>query len=723
MKIKTIKVTNILAYHEPTEFEFDQNPVYIIGPNGSGKSSIIDIISTALYRKPVRTSSLTNILSNPEETGYVSIEFEFSGDTYKVERYIGKKGSGKHDKLYKNGELLIQGTQNVTKMIEDLIGPQSSWVSLVPQRQLTSVLSNNTFKELYYQAFQMNKINIFIKATNKLINKREYEIRAKYEEIENLEKEIASIKIDESVIQSLESEIKQIYENIQKLSKRDLSKQLVELSKKSLALKQEINTLKSIKSIQDHTKQYRYLLSLDIDETKLQTTHFYRNKAEAVKNWFLVDHNKLSKLKETLSEEASFLQEFKEISEKYLQSLKLQKLYEEFHSYSLQNLLKPQQTFPIDDSTIKQYALEIVGYLNKIYNLGLDVGSPDTITDDHFEMIKKHIRYLRTKTDCPSISNEDKQMLSVFSDWNEVQHYIQSIQSSFNELKSKLNYRMVYASKVLHKLNSIDFVDCEGIYSSYEEYEQYKKILQDITEISKYVSSFSEWKQIMQTEVDDHEILQLGKQLTKIRKDIELLEDELTNQQKQLDALHMKYQKLNDELQENKVKYQYKQTLEKRLKTLKKQLDRLVKSKIRYEKIHHIYETLKELINQRFKQTLPALVRSTIEKFGFDFTIEIDDDFSLKVYKDGNILTPQMLSGAQQSVLALAIRYNIAKLLNSSLPFILDEVTEGFDFNRIDLLKGFINQLAQTHQVIAISHDDRIVSDSIGQIIQLNVGG
>jgi DNA repair exonuclease SbcCD ATPase subunit len=79
-----------------------------------------------------------------------------------------------------------------------------------------------------------------------------------------------------------------------------------------------------------------------------------------------------------------------------------------------------------------------------------------------------------------------------------------------------------------------------------------------------------------------------------------------------------------------------------------------------------------------------------------------------------------MLSGAQQSILALAIRLSIAKLIHSNHPVVLDEVTEGFDYQRIDMLKGFINQIAHEHQTIVVSHDERIISDSIGSIIQLH---
>ena len=108
---KSVKWKNLLSTGNVfTEMKLNKSSnTLVIGENGSGKSTFIDAISFALYDKPFRKVSKTQIINtiNKKEL-LVEIEFDIGNKKYKIIR--GRKPNV--FEIYENGNMLNQDAAN-----------------------------------------------------------------------------------------------------------------------------------------------------------------------------------------------------------------------------------------------------------------------------------------------------------------------------------------------------------------------------------------------------------------------------------------------------------------------------------------------------------------------------------------------------------------------------------------------------------------------------------
>ncbi|MGV8176492.1 MAG: AAA family ATPase, partial [Candidatus Bilamarchaeaceae archaeon] len=125
--ISSIRLRNWRS-HEDSSLQFSRGSNLLIGIMGSGKSSVLDAMSFALFgTTPLvekRKQSLEDIVRSGEPSASVSLEFQWNGSKFLVERSIEKESAGRvrsDAKLYENGKLLEKGPRAVTQRIADLI--------------------------------------------------------------------------------------------------------------------------------------------------------------------------------------------------------------------------------------------------------------------------------------------------------------------------------------------------------------------------------------------------------------------------------------------------------------------------------------------------------------------------------------------------------------------------------------------------------------------------
>jgi len=109
LKIKRIKLKNIRS-HEDSEIEFHKGINVFTGRTGSGKSTILLAIEYGLFGSDAGISS-SAILRRGKPSGYIEIELEEKGDTYKIVRGLKRKGKTisidpSKMAIYKNEKLL-----------------------------------------------------------------------------------------------------------------------------------------------------------------------------------------------------------------------------------------------------------------------------------------------------------------------------------------------------------------------------------------------------------------------------------------------------------------------------------------------------------------------------------------------------------------------------------------------------------------------------------------
>ena len=722
MKLKSLTVSNIMAYKDEKTFDFD-NLTYIIGPNGSGKSTIVDLIYLAFFRRPWRTNQINSLLSNSSDA-YISLEFLINQNHYKIERYISKsKKKSKQDVLYKNGELVVSGNQNVTEEVKLLLGDPKLWITLVPQRQLIDILDYQKFKQFYSIAFKLENLDIFYKAVNKLYNRSVHEESILDQQIKQYKDQNNALKFDKNRYFKLKHEIETLDKQIDFLLKQDLTSDRIQLEKQLNILKQQEEKLLSYLEIQKKTKHYLPLFESNLDSNKLQKASMLLAKGltdKQIKTMFKLNYERLVNIKHKLQHMADTYDRYNHFKSDAKQLKEYLKLYNKYKPYPLSFLLQSDINKLYE--TLLDYAKDIIAFLANKFKLDINIDSTNkTITKQHIDALEKimHLpdidRYIK---DLPVISYEEKQLLKNLKSWNDLNNLIQVTRKVAKQFR--LSYLHTKAKKALSKLEHLYYDEAINVYESYEDFAFYKQVVEAIQDISKYVTSMSEWKSIMHRAID--------KELQEVRDKIQSLEIQINDLDKQhkkiknqISDLVAKKKALQEQLTKLEAVKAKKEQLSKLIINTQSQIDKVALQKEKMYELQCIFDTIVKALNTKFRQTFPMIVKSVIERFSFNFDIVIDDDFKLYVkISDDKQVTPNMLSGAQQSILALAIRYAFARLLDIRFPIILDEVTEGFDNSRIDILKGFINQLSKHNQTIVISHDARIISDNVGSIIQLS---
>jgi exonuclease SbcC len=143
--IEYVRLTNFRR-HENTIIELSRNDqtVVVSGLNGSGKSTIIEAVVYALVGEGRHgRNGLERIVRRGAEIEGMEVElgFEIEGTKYRiVRRRDGKTASAV---LSVNGQPMVEGTRQVTAMVEDILGMDSQGVRLavVAQQKELDMLS------------------------------------------------------------------------------------------------------------------------------------------------------------------------------------------------------------------------------------------------------------------------------------------------------------------------------------------------------------------------------------------------------------------------------------------------------------------------------------------------------------------------------------------------------------------------------------------------------
>jgi len=124
--IRSIHLTNWRSHSDST-IEFNEGTNLLIGSMGSGKSSVMDGISFALFgtfpsieRRKLKLSDLFRL---NEQNASVTIEFEWSGSRFRVERKLalGKNRVDSEAEISKDNVLVDSGPKAVTEYVERLL--------------------------------------------------------------------------------------------------------------------------------------------------------------------------------------------------------------------------------------------------------------------------------------------------------------------------------------------------------------------------------------------------------------------------------------------------------------------------------------------------------------------------------------------------------------------------------------------------------------------------
>ncbi|MFH1391335.1 MAG: AAA family ATPase [Candidatus Diapherotrites archaeon] len=257
--IKTIKLENWKTHYN-TELDFSKGTNVIVGKMGSGKSSIMDAISFALYGTfptlAARKVTLEEtIMAKPskQETAKITLEFDYNGKEYSVERIVKRKGINEGT-LREFGKILAgPKTTETTKKIEEILE-----------------VSYELFSRAIYS--EQNQIDFFLKLTpaqrkekfDELLGLDKYEkVRTNSVTLANRLKRIIEDRKKFLQEQKRKNNPKELEEYEKKISKKE--KELNDKEKENSELEKQIKEKeKTLKQLEEKEKENKFLKELEI---------------------------------------------------------------------------------------------------------------------------------------------------------------------------------------------------------------------------------------------------------------------------------------------------------------------------------------------------------------------------------------------------------------------------------------------------------------------------
>ena len=305
--------------------DFGTNAIYLIsGPTGSGKTTIFDAISYALYNKASGNEREIDMFksqfSTDEDFCFVDFTFEMGQVTYRIKRSPKQKAPGARNtpinhaadvELFKEDETIAQGSNNVDKMIDELLGlthDQFRQIVLLPQGEFRKLLmsSSREKEEIFRNIFGTTLVRDFQEELKE--RARSYQVAYK-EYGARLEQTLKNIEIDEDekLAQAIE------YTDYPTIIER-LTEKVTHTIKQITAFKEELD------EISKKEKKHDTWLQLLMDKTQLEEKKVELAKqAERIK-----DYEQALKLNEQaiqVKTEAAQLEALKEEGQKLTELL------------------------------------------------------------------------------------------------------------------------------------------------------------------------------------------------------------------------------------------------------------------------------------------------------------------------------------------------------------------------------------------------------------------
>ncbi len=582
--------------------------------------------------------------------------------------------------------------------------------------------------------------------------KKYKEIKIKIEELSNLE------ETERKKLKNVEEKIKKINEILNEIKikseKREIIKNEIEkLNKKIEALEksyiEEDEYLKIKKELEKKEKKEKIkekILSIEkeIDQIKneIEKIEFDKNvfeKFEKIEKEYQKQNELLSLIKRLKNE---IVPEYKEKLEKFrkLEKLEIDKNLSliRFQIEKLKKDLielnereekirgneecpvcKNKLTLEIKNKLLNEINLEKNKIKNEISNLEKKIIEYEKLLKE-FKILKKiENELIKSEENERKIEEIKKEINSeILNEYAKLKaKYFEEIkkQEKYNVLNKKLQekikeleiYKKEFNSLVIdEKLINLDIFDLERKYNNYKLLREYKKELEnrlrDFENIKKYIEELKKKLEMF----ENLEILE--KQKNKIERN---LEEILVNK----NSLIKKFGEVESSIKFLKEKYEIQKETEKKIKKLKidiEELEKLCKKCSKYIKeLDEYYSYLKnEAIPEIVEIASEIFVRLTDYEFERLEYIEDKDKFDIVAIKKGESFDPKSLSGGQQTLYSLAIRFAIGiwSKKNSGLEkidcIILDEPTIHLDDSAIERLKNEIENLG-IEQMIIVTHD------------------
>ncbi len=291
-----------------------------------------------------------------------------------------------------------------------------------------------------------------------------------------------------------------------------------------------------------------------------------------------------------------------------------------------------------------------------------------------------------------AISVDDIRKLS--EEKNKIYERLLSEENALSKDLSALNYELDAINKIEDDIKEIEMkkVRVDSLESEvnklYEEVESTKGKLDELG-FSQQEMDASENRHRELSSV----IQRLESDSSRLKGNIESRESEISDNKSKLDEIKLKIKKRD---------------------ALRKESEKRGKFLSMMENLRGDIRDIREYVRNRFIREFKSIFQARFSEIRSDseYTIDIDNDYNVKVVVGNETLDAKALSGGEKTSVALAYRMalsSIASLLggvNKNESLIMDEPTSGLDREDINALSTCITRINDIKQIVIVTHED-----------------
>ena len=694
MILKNLTLVNFRKFKNAT-IEFPDGVTGIVGLNGAGKSTVFEAIAWVLYG-PVAARTSSDLIKRkdtlPNDSCRVELEFVFEDKNYRVVREIKGKNLTTSATATINGKVAATTADGVNRFIHKKLGLdfKSFYTSIFAKQKELNALSTMNASErrpLILRMLGIDSLDTVIK-----------EIRSDKKSKENLIERLSDDLTDESGKDKSEfykEEIKQIQNNVGKINNElKKTKQLITEYKKQFE--------KIEKQLKQDKQEYEKLSKEKEKLSEKKTLFENKNKLEGEIKQL---KQKITERQITLDKESKKLNVFKTLDKDLAKTKKrideLSKLVEK----NIKNIQKNQTL----KTSVQRDVSEIKSKKQKIVKLGSEAKCPTCE-----RVLSEQYNFLTKKFD-NEIKNKEKEIKKFETELKKQEDEKERLNREKNALDKKINY-------LNGQLRQKEVIDSTIRHINAE--------LKD--EKTIFDKKQNQIKKIGQVSFDTKKFESIKKQLEK----------KYENYQKDLDL----YNDKKDKLSELKLDLEKKQgnikVLNQEVKSYKEKIQQLesFKKQIKEERKTVVYLGMLSDVMNDFRTFLISRVRPTLSSYASDFynqltdgkypELELDENYDVMIYDDGELYTINRFSGGEEDLANLCLRLAISEVITERAGgvfnfVILDEIFGSQDnIRRQNIMKALNSLSSKFRQIFLITHVEDVKNDmeNIVYVIENNDG-
>ncbi|MEM1610948.1 MAG: SMC family ATPase [Sulfolobales archaeon] len=782
MFIEEVHIKNILSHRESV-VRFRRGLNVIIGPNGAGKSTIIDSIVYALLSRgrdseEVMRTSKNNMLRIGSSRGEIKVVLSIGGHRYEVTRVISSTSKGVSEDTLRQispERRLLAHKSSVPDEIYKILGisdPRILTSTIISRQDLLNEILFETpseRKKRILGLIGLDKLEASRERLRELRSRVERDIGVASEalgrkkfveemlsringEISSLRKELEKIEAERNRLQNAISELQERVKNLREVSQKIADLRSIESSEKQLEEKkgmlreveERLTTLEKIdlsevRRLKDEIRSVRSdieRLSRDLDSVKRDIDESMNKLDGVLEDIKRVGHDVSKRDLIDKAVRSRLIESLENSLGKLVGELDLMRAYAEIHRIFLEGF-KESDRCPICGSPLSRDKLDhlVREHREKLSQLEKIIKEKE----DRRRFLERAIKDLRN-----TLARVDLLEDSLLKITKELEEAGARLNNLLGKCVEKISLADSEKKQIASPSGGVDSEKCVSLLDRLlADAEAYRAKLdtlkRDIEGLERELSNKKGFSESLRRDIVDG-LTKVGLEsfrgssLEEIQKAVnEALgkaDSELDKLRGEFDSLVRGLGELEGALRSRERDKEAGLRELERLKSVEADLDAL-------KKISDVLSRLEELLKKdgiiakrmtiRVRDVLQMETNKILRDIGKSFSIEINEEFEFQVSygKDGK-RPVENLSGGEKTVLSIALRLALAKILMGRIPrfMILDEPTQNLDQETRSTIFDTIKRIAGgMDQVILVTHDQEIEQKADHVIKVQNING